>query len=117
MQDDASPFDWSDWTFLDDTTIVDFGPESSNLSVLVCSVEPLNFDNFPSALRSSSASISQNAMSCPDQLSIQPDNMMEISQANSAMLANEQAICPPKPEDAKVVYNLLLYYQLGALCP
>lgn len=51
------------------------------------------------------------------QLSIQPDSMLEISPPNSAVLANEQAIWPLKPEDAKVVHNLLLYNRLGAFCP
>ncbi|TKY56163.1 ATPase family AAA domain-containing protein 5 [Spatholobus suberectus] len=108
VQDDASPLDWSDWTFLGMTTIADLGPGSSNLSALEGSVESLNFDNFPSALNRSSASISQNAMSCPSQLSIQPDSMLEISPPNSAVLANEQPVCPLEPEDAKVDLDLEL---------
>ncbi|RDX85315.1 hypothetical protein CR513_33515, partial [Mucuna pruriens] len=102
VQDDASPLDWSGWTFLGKTNIEDFGPESSILSVLEGSVESLNLDNFSSVLKPSSASTSQSAMSCPSQLSIQPDSMLEISPPNSAVLANEQVICPSKPEDAKV---------------
>jgi len=117
MQDGASPLDWSDWTFLDKTTVADFGTESSNLFVMEGSIESLNFDNLPSSIRPSSASSSHNAMSCSSQLSIQPDSMLEISPPNSAVLANEQAIWPLKPEDAKVVHNLLLYNRLGAFCP
>ncbi|KAL2317795.1 hypothetical protein Fmac_031671 [Flemingia macrophylla] len=99
VQDGVSPLDWSGWTFLNETTTAAFGPASLNL----CSIEPLNFNNFSSALKLSSASISQNIMSCSDQLFIQQDNMKEISPTNSANLANEQAICPSKLEYAKVV--------------
>jgi len=48
MQDDASPIDWSEWTFLDNTTIAYFGRESSNLSFMDGSVGSLNLDNIPS---------------------------------------------------------------------
>jgi len=51
MEDDASPIDWIVWTFLDNTTIVYFGRESSNLSFMDGSIESLNLDNIPSALR------------------------------------------------------------------
>src|ERR1044072_8480478 len=105
MQEDTSSLDWSDWTFLGNTAVVDCGPESSNLPVLVGSVESLNFDNFPSVSKSSRASISGNALSCSNQLSIQPDNMLEISLANAAVLASEQTLCPAKPEEAKMVCN------------
>nr|KYP71354.1 Cation transport regulator-like protein 2 [Cajanus cajan] len=97
VQDDVSPLDWSGWTFLNDTTTAEFGPTSLNL----CFVESLNFDNFPDALKSSSTSISQNVMSCSDQLFKQSDNMLEISLTNSAGLANERAICPSKLEGVK----------------
>lgn len=104
MQEDTSSLDWSDWTFLGDTTVVE---ESLNLPVLVGSVESLNFDNFLSASKPSHASISGNAWSCSNQLSIQPDNMLEISPGNAAVLASEQTICPSKLEEANMVYNLL----------
>ncbi|XP_061341920.1 uncharacterized protein LOC133288219 isoform X2 [Gastrolobium bilobum] len=101
-QADTSSFDWSGWTFLAKTTIADCGPENSNLSVMEGSVEFLNFDNFFSALKHSSALTSQNTLSCSDQLSMLPDNMLEISPENSAVLANEQTTCPRKPKYAKV---------------
>lgn len=107
MQEDASSLDWGDWTLLGNTTIADCGPESLSLSVMEGSVESLNFDNLLSAVQPSSSSISQNVLSCSDQVSIQYDNMMQISPANLVMLANEQMTHRLKPEDAKVVYNLL----------
>ncbi|WJX10250.1 hypothetical protein P8452_00995 [Trifolium repens] len=101
-RDDTSSLDWSDWKFLGNTTVVDCGPESSNLSVMEGSVEPLNFDNLLSGVKPSSTSISQNALSCSDKLSTQSENMMEMSPENSTVLANEQAKCTLKPEDAIV---------------
>jgi uncharacterized Zn-finger protein len=115
MQDDTSSLDWSDWKFLGNTTVVDCGPESSNLSVMEGSVEPLNFDNFLSGVKPSSTSISQNALSCSDKLSTQSENMMEMSPENSTVLANEQAKCTLKPEDAIVVCNLL-YNLINTFC-
>jgi len=106
MQDDASPIDWSDWTFLDNTTVA-YSGESSNLPFMEGSVESLNLDNIPSASRLSSASIIKNVMSCPSQLSIQPDSMLEISPPNSVVL--EKAECHLKSKDVKVVHNLVLY--------
>ncbi|KAK7301352.1 hypothetical protein RJT34_12215 [Clitoria ternatea] len=102
VKDDSSPLDWKDWTFLGKTSTTDFDPKSSNSYALEGSVESLNFDNFLSAFKPSSASISQNALSYSDQLSIQPDNIMDISPAFSTVLANEQTICPLKTEDAKL---------------
>lgn len=106
MQDDTSFLDWNDWKFLENTTVVDFGPESSNLSVMEGSIESLNFDNFLSAVKPSRTSISQNALSYSDKLSTQPDNMTEISPANSSLPANKQATWPLNPP-AKAVCNLL----------
>ncbi|XP_012570633.1 uncharacterized protein [Cicer arietinum] len=97
FQDDTSFLDWNDWKFLENTTVVDFGPESSNLSVMEGSIESLNFDNFLSAVKPSRTSISQNALSYSDKLSTQPDNMTEISPANSSLPANKQATWPLNP--------------------
>ncbi|XP_045830121.1 uncharacterized protein LOC123921561 isoform X2 [Trifolium pratense] len=105
-QDDTSSVDWSDWKFLGNTTVVDCGPESSNLSVMEGSIESLNFDNFLSGVKPSSTSISQNALSCSDKLSTQSENMMEMSPENSTVLANEQAKCTSKLEDAIVDLEL-----------
>ncbi|CAK8570335.1 unnamed protein product [Lathyrus sativus] len=102
IQDYTSSFDWSDWEFLGNTTAVDCGPESSNLSVMEVSVEPLSFDNFLSGVKPSSTSISQNALSYSDKLSTLSENMREMSPENSAVLANKQATCTLKPEDAIV---------------
>lgn len=98
ITDDTSSLDWSDWRFLGNTTIVDCSPESSKFSVMEGSVEPLNFDNFHSGVKSSSTSISQNALSySDDKLPTQSEHMMEMLPENSAV-ANE----PAKPEDAIV---------------
>ena len=116
-QDDTSSLDWNNWTFLGKTAIVNYSSESSKSSVLEGSVEPLNFDNLLSAMDLSCALISQDAMSCSDhQLSVLPDNLQEISLANSAVLTNEQTICASKPDDAKVVYDLF-YNLINASCP
>ncbi|XP_058724512.1 uncharacterized protein LOC131595988 isoform X2 [Vicia villosa] len=101
-RDYTSSLDWSDWKFLGNTTVVDCGPESSNLSVLEGSIEPLNFDNFLSGVKPSSTSISQNALSYSDKLCTLSENMREKSPENSAVLANEQATCTLKPEDVIV---------------
>ncbi|KAK7373145.1 hypothetical protein VNO80_06543 [Phaseolus coccineus] len=103
VQDDASPIDWSDWTFLDNTTVA-YSRESSNLSFMDGSVESLNLDNIPSASSFSSASIIKNVMSCPSQLSIQPDSMLETSPPNSVVL--EKAKYHLKSKDVKVDLGL-----------
>lgn len=116
MQDDTLSLDWRGWTFLGETTITNCGPESSNSSVLEGSVESLNFDHLLSALDATSALIYQNSLPCSDQLSIMPENLQEILPANSAVVANEQTICPQMPEDSKLVYNLL-YNSINSFCP
>ncbi|KAI5394394.1 uncharacterized protein LOC127092501 isoform X2 [Lathyrus oleraceus] len=102
IRDYTSSLDWSDWKFLGNTTVVDCGPESSNLSVMEGSVESLNFDNFLSGVKPPSTSISQNALSYSDKLSTLSENMKEMSPENSAVLANEPATCTLKPENAIV---------------
>ncbi|MED6197474.1 hypothetical protein PIB30_056781 [Stylosanthes scabra] len=96
-QDDTSSLDWNNWTFLGTTTIAKYSSETSNLPVLMGSVEPLNFDNLHSAVDQSHALISQNSMSCLDGQLLQ-----EISLANSAVLPNEQPVCLSKPDDSKM---------------
>ncbi|CAI8605542.1 unnamed protein product [Vicia faba] len=102
IRDYTSSLDWSGWKFSGNTTVVDCGPESSNLSVMEGSVEPLNFDNFLRGVKPSSASISQNAVSYSDKLSTLSENMKEMSPENSAVLANDQTTCTLKPEDGIV---------------
>ncbi|KAF1868973.1 hypothetical protein Lal_00048253 [Lupinus albus] len=96
FKDDNISLDWRDWTFLGETTITDCGPESSNSSILVDSIESLNFDNLRGAL------ISENSLPCSDQLSMMPEYLEEILPANATMPANEQTICPQMPEDSKL---------------
>lgn len=115
MQDYTSSLDWSDWKFLGNTTVVDCGPESSNLSVMEGSVEPLNFDNFFSGVKPSSTSISQNTLSYSDKPSTLSENMKKMSPENSAVLANGQATCALKPEDAIVVRSFL-YNLINTVC-
>jgi len=105
MQDNASPIDWGDWTFLDKTTVASFGTQGSNLSFMDGSVESLNFDNISSISKFSSASMPENVMCCPSQLSTQPDSnsKLEISSPNSVVL--EKAKCLLKSEDVDVVHN------------
>ena len=102
MQDDTSSLDWRNWTFLENTTSMNYGSESLNSSVLEASVESLNFDKLRSSLDPSGVSISQNALSS-DRLCIHPENLEELSPSNSASLAKQT--CPPTCEDAKLVYH------------
>ncbi|XP_061363887.1 uncharacterized protein LOC133307395 [Gastrolobium bilobum] len=101
IQDDTSSIDWRNWTFLGNTTYASYGPEILNSSVLEGSVESLNFDKLLSILDPPGASISQNALSSSDRLSIHPENLQEISPSNSASLA-EYTICPQMAKDAEV---------------
>ncbi|KAH1255873.1 hypothetical protein AAZV13_04G206200 [Glycine max] len=98
-QDDTSSLDWRNWTFLENTTSMNYGSESLNSSVLEASVESLNFDKLRSSLYPSGTSISQNSLSS-DRLCIHPENLEELSPSNSASLAKQT--CPPTCEDAKL---------------
>ena len=105
MQDDTSSLDWRNWLFLENSTYVNSGSESSNSSVLGASVECLNFDKLLSTLDPVGASSSQNASNSLDIFSTCPENMQETSLSNST-LPEEQTISAPMPKDGKVVYNL-----------
>ncbi|KAK2442231.1 P-loop containing nucleoside triphosphate hydrolase superfamily protein [Trifolium repens] len=50
IKDDTSSLDWRNWLFLENSTHVNSGSESSNSSVLRASVECLNFDKLLSTL-------------------------------------------------------------------
>jgi len=78
MQDDTSSIDWRNWTFMGNTTSMNYGQESPKSSVLEGSVESLNFDKLHSSLNPSGVSISQNALSS-DRLSIIPKKLEEAS--------------------------------------
>lgn len=99
MQDNASPIDWSDWTFLDNTTVAYLDSQNSNLSFMEDAVESLNFDNIHSASE-------EDVIDCPSQLSIQSHNKLDISQPNS------EVKCLLKTEDDDVVYNFLSFFFL-----
>ncbi|KAK7275661.1 hypothetical protein RIF29_16782 [Crotalaria pallida] len=102
IQDENLSLDWRDWTFLGEITFDNCGPQSSNSSVLEDSVESVNFDNLCRDLDPTDALISQSSLLCSDQLSIMPENLQVILSSNSAMLDNEQTICPQIPEDSNV---------------
>lgn len=110
MQDDPSPLDWKNWTFLEQTAKANFYPQGSNLSVFKNSVEPLNFDKLHRTFSSSGASIPRNVLSCSDQPSIQPQNLQEILPEDSALLGSRQT-CFQMPE-AKVVRNDFCPYSI-----
>nr|KYP55154.1 ATPase family AAA domain-containing protein 5 [Cajanus cajan] len=98
QNDTSSSLDWRNWTFLENTTSMDYDPESLDLSVLEGSFESLNFDKLHSSLVPSITSISQNALSS-NRLSIHPENLEEVSPSSSASLADQT--CPPC-KDAKL---------------
>ncbi|KAK2442206.1 P-loop containing nucleoside triphosphate hydrolase superfamily protein [Trifolium repens] len=99
IKDDTSSLDWRNWTFLENSTYVNSGSESSNSSVLGASVECLNFDKLLSTLDPVGASSSQNASNSLDITC--PENMQETSLSNST-LPEEQTISAPMPKDGKV---------------
>ncbi|KAJ1388107.1 P-loop containing nucleoside triphosphate hydrolase [Sesbania bispinosa] len=101
IKDDTSSLDWRNWTFLGNTTYVNYGSESSNPSVLEGSVESLNFETLLSTLDSSGASKFQNTLSSSDRLSIHPENLLETLPSSAASPV-EQTVCPQMPKDAKV---------------
>ncbi|XP_068481394.1 uncharacterized protein [Phaseolus vulgaris] len=78
VKDDTSSIDWRNWTFMGNTTSMNYGQESLKSSVLEGSVESLNFDKLHSSLNPSGVSISQNALSS-DRLSIIPKKLEEAS--------------------------------------
>jgi len=67
------------------------------------SIESLNLDNITSALRLSNT---EKVMSCPSQLSIQPDSILEMSPQNLVVL--QKAKCHLK-SDVKVVHKYFFY--------
>ncbi|WVY89715.1 hypothetical protein V8G54_035229 [Vigna mungo] len=93
VQNNVSPIDWSDWTFLDNTTVAYLDSQNSNLSFMEDSVESLNFDNIHNASE-------EDVMDCPSQLSIESDNKLDIS------LPNSEVKCLLKTEDVDVDLNL-----------
>lgn len=93
MQDDTSSLDWRNWTFLRNSTHVNGGIESSNLSVYEGSVECLNFDKLLSTLHPLGASSYHSPC---------PENLQETSLSNLT-LQEEQTKSAQMPKNAKVV--------------
>ncbi|KAJ7959130.1 ATPase family AAA domain-containing protein 5 [Quillaja saponaria] len=91
--DDATPLDWSNWTFFEDTINRHCSLDSSFSSVSEGSIEALNFDKHPSLLNPSNASIPQTGVSCSDHCLKQPQNLHVISPAISAVPDTEQVTC------------------------
>jgi len=102
MQDDTSSIHWRNWTFMENTTSMNYGQESVNSSVLEGSIESLSFDKVHSSLNPSGVSISQNALSS-DRLSIIPKKLEEVLPSSPASLA-EQTACLTR-ETAELVYH------------
>ncbi|XP_057728037.1 uncharacterized protein LOC130943949 isoform X1 [Arachis stenosperma] len=90
VQEDTLCLDWRNWTFLGKDTYVNYAPESYD-------------DKTLSALDTSGVSISHNALTLSDRLSIQPENVQATSLSeNLAVPANEQTILPQMLKDAEV---------------
>ncbi|XP_027190964.1 uncharacterized protein [Cicer arietinum] len=100
IKDDTSSLDWRNWTFLENTTYVSCGLESSNSSVLEGSVGCLNFDKIRGTLDPLGDSSFQNASTSLDRYSICPENLSETSRTNST--PEEQIISAQMPKDAKM---------------
>ncbi|RDX75060.1 ATPase family AAA domain-containing protein 5, partial [Mucuna pruriens] len=113
IHDDASSLDWRNWTFLENATSMNYGPETLNSSVLEGSVESLNFDKLHSSLDPSGASISQNGLSL-DRLCIHPENP-EVSLSNSASLAEQTChlMCKDAEVDLEVDGSVAATVQAG----
>ncbi|KAI4337809.1 hypothetical protein L6164_016181 [Bauhinia variegata] len=78
-QDDATSLDWRNWTFLEEATNSNCGPESVVSYLYEDSVQFLNFDNFHSILKPPCTSVAQNAKAVlkvdeVDIFSVQADN-------------------------------------------
>ncbi|CAL5202973.1 unnamed protein product [Lathyrus oleraceus] len=92
IKDDTSSLDWRNWTFLRNSTHVNGGLESSNLSVYEGSVECLNFDKLLSTLHPLGASSYHSPC---------PENLQETSLSNLT-LQEEQTKSAQMPKNAKV---------------